>query len=59
MKKMSHRKLTLSRETLRALTPSEITGIAGGVTDGTACTETSNPTITCETCFGATCKRTC
>lgn len=57
MKKMINRKMTLNRETLRALNPSDLSGAAGGVTDGTACTSGSNSNATCETCFGWSCKR--
>ncbi len=56
MKKMTN-KLTLNRETLRALTPSEVTGVAGGVTNGTACTSGSNTNATCESCVGWSCKQ--
>lgn len=58
MKKLNS-KLTLNRETLRTLNPSDLSGAAGGVTDGTACTSGSNTNATCDTCFGPSCKRAC
>lgn len=58
MKKLNG-KLNLNRETLRALTPSEITGVAGGVTQGTSCTSGSNTNATCDTCFGPSCRQGC
>lgn len=59
MKKMTDRKLALNRETLRALTPSEMGDVAGGVTQGTSCTSGSNSVATCDTCFGPSCKQAC
>jgi hypothetical protein len=46
-----HDKLALNRETLRTLTRLDMAGIAGGQT-GTIC---SNPSDTCDTCFGPSC----
>lgn len=50
-KKMSD-KLALNRETLHTLTRLDMSGVAGGQT-GTGC---SNPTDTCVTCVGPSCK---
>lgn len=55
MKKKIEGKLTLNRETLRALNPSDLSGAAGGVTDGLACTGGSG-SATCATCVGWSCK---
>ncbi len=49
MQKKLPRKLALSRETLRALTPQEIDGAKGGGT--TITTGASNETDTCATCL--------
>ena len=50
MQKKMNRKLVLSKETLRTLTQGEMFDVKGAQT-GTIC---SNPTDTCETCFGCT-----
>jgi hypothetical protein len=55
MKKKIEGKLTLNRETLRALNPSDLSGAAGGVTQGIACTGGSNSVATCDSCFGPDC----
>lgn len=59
MKKKIEGKLNLNRETLRSLDQRDMAAIAGGVTDGIACTNTSNSNATCDTCFGPSCKRAC
>jgi len=50
MQKKLNGKLVLNKETLRTLTQSEMFDVKGAQT-GTIC---SNPTDTCETCFGCT-----
>ena len=55
MKKKIEGKLSLNRETLRALNPSDLSGAAGGVTQGIVCTNTTNSVATCESCFGPDC----
>ena len=57
MQKKLNRKLTLSRETLRYLTPHEMDGVKGAGT--TSHTNTSNITDTCATCVGVTCHTGC
>lgn len=57
MQKKLHRKLNLSRETLRTLTPSDLDGAHGG---GTATTVRSTPTDTCATsCFACNLTNNC
>ena len=53
MQKKLNGKLVLSRETLRSLSQNELYDVKGAQT-GTIC---SNPTDTCETCFGCTSSR--
>lgn len=48
MQKKLNGKLVLSRETLRSLSQNKLYDVKGAQT-GTLC---SNPTDTCETCFG-------
>ena len=55
MKKKIEGKLTLNRETLRALNPSDLSGAAGGATYGINCTSQSNTNATCDSCFGPEC----
>ena len=50
MQKKLNGKLVLNRETLRSLSQNELYDVQGAQT-GTIC---SNPTDTCETCFGCT-----
>lgn len=50
MQKKLNGKLMLSRETLRNLAPHDLSDVNGGGT--TTRTGTSNPTDTCDTCFG-------
>jgi hypothetical protein len=52
MRKKMNDKLTLNRETLRTLDGLNMAGVAGGQT-GSIC---SNPTFTCDTCVGPSCK---
>jgi len=59
MKKKFDGKLTLSRETLRTLTGTEMNNVAGGATLGTCTTSESNSVYTCDTCFGPSCKQSC
>ena len=59
MKKKFNDKLTLNRETLRNLTGLDMKGAVGGFTEGTCGTGASNPTDTCETCVGPSCRRSC
>lgn len=54
MQKKANRKLVLSRETLRTLTQDETFGAKGGQTEDSIC---SNPTFTCDSCFGCTTSR--
>jgi hypothetical protein len=55
MQKKLNGKLTLSRETLRNLSPKDLDEVKGGAT--TSRTNTSNPTDTCESCVGCTTSR--
>jgi hypothetical protein len=55
MKKKLQDKLTLHRETVRVLSGVESGAVIGGQT-GTIC---SNPTDTCDTCFGPSCRHAC
>ena len=55
MKQKIEGKLTLNRETLRALNPSELSGAAGGATYAIACTSGSNSNATCDSCVGPDC----
>ncbi len=56
MKKKIEGKLTLNRETLRALNPKELSGAIGGEwTEGTVCTGGTNSRATCDSCFGPDC----
>ena len=55
MKKKIEGKLTLNRETLRALNPKDLAGAAGGATQGTMCTSGTNSVATCDSCFGPDC----
>ena len=60
MKKKFNDKLVLNRETLRNLNGLEMSNAKGGdFTDGTCGTGASNPTDTCDTCFGPSCRRGC
>lgn len=52
MQKKLNGKLTLSRETLRNLSPQDLTDVNGGAT--TTRTGTSNPTDTCASCVACT-----
>jgi hypothetical protein len=55
MKKIKPLKLALTRETLRRLSTSELTGVAGGRklrSDSTA-GDTSTPEVSCVACSGA------
>jgi len=56
MKKKFNDKLALNRETLRTLTGPDMRGAVGGFTEGTCGTGASNPTDTCETCVGPSCR---
>jgi hypothetical protein len=58
MKKKIEGKLTLNRETLRALDPKALSGAVGGVTEwteGTVCTGGTNSRATCDSCYGPDC----
>lgn len=55
MKKKIEGKLTLNRETLRALNRSELSGAVGGATYAINCTGGSNSNATCESCVGPDC----
>ena len=57
MKRKMNGKLRLSKETLRTLAGRELGGIQGAGTRYCT-TQTSNPTVTCESCF-ATCYESC
>lgn len=50
MQKKFNGKLMLSKETLRHLSPQDLTDVNGGA--GTSRTGTSNPTDTCDSCVG-------
>ena len=52
MRKKMNDKLALHRETLQTLTRLDMSAVAGGQT-GTIC---SNPTATCDTCVGPSCR---
>jgi natural product precursor len=54
-KKKMDAKLTLNRETLRALNPTDMAAVAGGATYAIACTGGSNSNATCDSCFGPDC----
>lgn len=57
MKKKFNDKLALNRETLRNLNGLDMSNVKGGVyTDGTCGTGASNPTDTCATCIGPSCR---
>lgn len=59
MKKLG-KKLTLSRETLRDLSDRQVRVVAGGVTSGLVCTNTSNTGGTgASDCLHATCGAIC
>ncbi len=55
MKKLLNDKLALNRETLRTLTGLDMFDAKGG---GSALCTTggSNPTVTCDTCYGPSCR---
>jgi hypothetical protein len=54
VKKRMNDKLALNRETIGRLSGLELSGVLGGGTTTTS--ETSNPTLTCDTCIGPSCK---
>lgn len=54
MQKRMRTKLVLHKETLHTLSQSELDQVAGQGTTGTS--ETSTPTLTCDSCF-AVCSR--
>ncbi|HEV7508965.1 MAG TPA: hypothetical protein VGS07_29080 [Thermoanaerobaculia bacterium] len=56
MKKLVKDKLALNRETLRTLTGLDMFDAKGGKTTDLCTTETSNPTATCDTCIGPSCR---
>ena len=50
MKKKLNVRLTLNKETLRALTPVDMGGVQGGIHTDYCTTITSNNTDTCDSC---------
>ena len=57
MQKKLNRKLVLTKETLRSLSPRELYDVKGE--GGTSASLTSNPTWTCDTCECYTMRSNC